>query len=89
MVWDAHLRRRPPQAVEILLAELLAVTARVWGGESAKNLTLYSFAPWLMTRAQREEAERLAQIAEVTATAEAYEAARTGATDTAGEVVSG
>lgn len=57
-MWGAHFQRRPPQALEILLAKLCEIMTRAFGGEAAKNVNVYSFAPWLMTPEQRKEAER-------------------------------
>ena len=52
------MARRPPEAVELLLAQIWLLIARGLGGDKAKHLEIYDIAPWLDTEhAQMERAK--------------------------------
>ena len=67
-VWNMEMRRRPPEAVEILLANILLAVVKLGGGEKAKRLTIRDVAPWLDSaeekrRRDREEEDDLLSLA--------------------------
>ena len=46
-IWNAHLAERPADAVERLLAQILVVLIKGFGGK--KKVGVYDVAPWLQS----------------------------------------
>ena len=55
------MARRPPEAVEILLAQIWLLIARGLGGDKAKHIEMHDVAPWLDNAAARAEREKRAE----------------------------
>ena len=48
--WERYIARHPPgedRRLHVLVGHLCAMLARAWGGDKAKHVDLYTFAPWL------------------------------------------
>ena len=64
-LWTAHFGKRPHDAVERLLAELLALMLRVYGGKDHEKTTMLDVAPWLGATEPGQELDRDAFAREI------------------------
>ena len=68
-IWNAHLAERPPDAIERLLAQILVVLVKGFGGKS--NTGVYDVAPWLQSASEKkrkvisERNEHLAMVMKI------------------------
>ncbi len=60
-IWNHELARRPPEAVEFLLAQIWLLIAKGLGGDKARDLEVYDVAPWLDSQAAKAERARRAE----------------------------
>ena len=52
-IWNAHLSERPADAVERLLAQILVVLVKGFGGK--KKVGVYDVAPWLQSADEKKK----------------------------------
>ena len=52
-IWNAHLAERPADAVERLLAQILVVLVKGFGGK--KKIGVYDVAPWLQSADEKKK----------------------------------
>ena len=61
--WQRHFAKHPPNAVELLLAQLCALFANAHRGKGDKPYTFETFAPWLKSEArERNRVEIAAKV---------------------------
>ena len=68
-IWNSHLAERPADAIERLLAQILVVLVKGFGGK--KKVGVYDVAPWLQSPAEKkrkvisERNEHLAMVMKI------------------------